>query len=118
MHISPKNPALGDRSASVAPGVTILEWRPLRKNSLLGFAKIQLPSGMVVSDVTVLASERGPWASPPSKPMISRDGAVLKDDNGKIKYAPVISFASKTLRDRFSHAVIEALRHSDPEALT
>jgi hypothetical protein len=105
-------------TALAAPGVRILEWRPIRKNSLLGFAKVALPSGLIVSDVTVLTSNGGPWASPPSKPMISRDGAVLKDDNGKIKYAPVISFASKTLRDRFSHAVIEALRHSDPEALT
>ncbi len=27
---------------------------------LLGFAKVELPSGMVISDVTILTSERGP----------------------------------------------------------
>jgi DNA-binding cell septation regulator SpoVG len=52
--------------------VRILDWRELRKNSLLGFAKVELPSGMVISDVTILSGERGPWASPPSKPMIGR----------------------------------------------
>jgi DNA-binding cell septation regulator SpoVG len=63
----------------------IIEWRPLRKNSLLGFAKVAFPSGMIISDITIMAGERGPWASPPSKPLIDRDGAVMKDaSSGKV----------------------------------
>jgi hypothetical protein len=73
---------------------------------------------MVISDVTVLTAERGPWASPPSKPMINRDGAVLKDQSGKVRYTPVIEFTSKEVRDRFSDAVVEALRLAHPEALS
>jgi DNA-binding cell septation regulator SpoVG len=95
----------------------ILEWRPLRRNSLLGFAKVELPSGMVVTDVTILTGKRGPWASPPSKPMIDRDGVVMKDANGKIRYVPIIDFVSKDVRNKFSAAVIEAMRASHPEAL-
>ncbi len=34
----------------------ILDWRPLVKNSLLGFTKVEMSSGMVISDVTVLNS--------------------------------------------------------------
>jgi hypothetical protein len=98
-------------------GVRILDWRLRRKNSLIGFAKVELPSGMVIADVTVLTSEGGPWASPPSKPMIGRDGSVMKDANGKIKYQPIIEFTSKNVRDKFSHAVVEALRAAHPEAL-
>jgi DNA-binding cell septation regulator SpoVG len=94
----------------------ILDWRGLRKNSLRGFAKVELPSGMVVADVTVLTGERGPWASPPSKPMIDRDGAVMKDAAGKIRYVPIIDFVSKDVRNKFSAAVIEAMRASHPEA--
>ncbi len=41
--------------------VTIRDWRPMRKNSLLGFARVELPSGMIVADVTILVGERGPW---------------------------------------------------------
>jgi hypothetical protein len=58
--------------------IKILDWRTLRKGSLLGFAKVEFRSGLIISDVTILTSEKGPWASPPSKPMIGRDGAIMK----------------------------------------
>jgi len=96
--------------------IQILQWKPLRKGSLLGFAKIEMPSGMILSDVTVLQGGRGAWASPPSKPLIDRDGMVLKDANGKIRYAPLVEFTSKEIRDRFSAAVIDGLRASHPDA--
>ncbi len=95
--------------------VKILDWRPMPKNSLLGFAKVALPSGMIIADVTILIGERGPWASPPTKPMIGRDGTAMKDRNGKPRFQPIIEFTSKEIRDRFSNAVIEALRTSHPE---
>jgi hypothetical protein len=95
----------------------VIDFRPLRKNSLLGFAKVELPSGMIVADVTVLNSCKGPWASPPSKPMIDRDGVVMKDSNGKVRYVPIIDFKSKEIRTKFSEGVIEAVRRFDPEAL-
>jgi hypothetical protein len=95
----------------------IADWRAVRKNSLLGFAKVELPGGMVISDVTILSGERDPWASPPSKPMINRNGAAVKDLNGKVRYSPTIEFTSKEVRDRFSNAVVEALRLAQPEAL-
>jgi hypothetical protein len=85
----------------------ILDWKPVRRNSLLGFAKVEFPSGLVIGDVTVLTSELGPWASPPSKPMISGEGVVMKDAGGKIRYVP---FKSKEIRSRWSSAVIEAMR--------
>jgi DNA-binding cell septation regulator SpoVG len=89
----------------------------MRKGNLLGFAKVELPSGMVLHDVTILAGEKGPWASPPSKPMIDRDGAAMKDARtGKIRYSPLIEFTSKEVRDRFSAGVIEGLRAAHPEA--
>lgn len=94
---------------------TILEWRPLRKNSLLGFARVQFPSGLIIADVTVLNGERGPWASPPSKPQIDRDGMVLKDVNGKIKYTPILDFVSREKRNQWSQAVVDALQASHPE---
>jgi len=95
----------------------ILEWRPLNKGALRGFAKIELRSGMVISDVTILVGANGPWASPPSKPQIGRDGAVMKDAAGKARYTPIIEFSSKEIRDRWSTQIIDALRTSHPEAL-
>ncbi len=96
--------------------IRILDWKPLRRDSLLGFAKVEHPSGMVVSDVTILNGDRGPWASPPSKPMIGADGVALKGDSGKLRYSPIIEFTSREVRNRWSDAVIEAMRSAHPEA--
>ena len=95
----------------------IREWKPMPKGTLLGFAKVEMPSGMILADVTVLSGTRGPWASPPSKPMIARDGVVMKDDAGKIRYSPFVEFTTKEVRDKFSAGVIDALRASHPEAI-
>ena len=95
----------------------ILDWRPLRKNRLLGFAKVRFPSGMIIADVPVLTGERGFWASPPSKPQIGSDGVVIKDSStGKVRYTPLIDFASREHRNRWSQAVVDALQTSHPEA--
>jgi DNA-binding cell septation regulator SpoVG len=98
--------------------VRVLEWRPLQKGALLGFAKVEMPSGMVIAEVTIMRGERGEWASPPSKPLVGRDGTAMKDAGGKPRYVPLVSFTSKELRDRFSTAVIEALRTTHPEAFS
>ncbi len=47
--------------------------------------------------------------------MISRDGVVLKDAKGKIRYVPIIEFSSKDVRNKFSDAVIAAMRATHPE---
>jgi hypothetical protein len=96
--------------------VKIVEWRALRKGSLLGFSKVQFPSGLIISDVTILDSGKGPWAAPPSKPMIGKDGAALKDDKGKVRYSPIIEFRDKDTRDRWSASVVDAMRDACPEA--
>src|SRR3954453_21221200 len=101
----------------MSAAVTILDWHPLRRNALVGFAKVELPSGMIISGVTILAGSNGPWASPPSKPQIGRDGTVLEDQNGEVEYSPIIEFKDKATRNRFSDAVIKALRAVHPEAL-
>jgi hypothetical protein len=67
--------------------------------------------------VTILTSEKGPWASPPSKPMIGRDGAVMKDDKGKVRYVPIIEFRDKDTRDRWSASVIDAVQAAHPSVL-
>jgi hypothetical protein len=86
-------------------------------NALRGFAKVVLPSGMVLHDVGIYVDSGRAWALPSSKARLSRDGTALKDDAGKIQYSPVVGFASKELRDKFSNAVIEAVRLAHPDAL-
>jgi DNA-binding cell septation regulator SpoVG len=96
--------------------IVIEDWKPMRRGALLGFARVRFPSGMIVHDVTILTGERGAWASPPSKPMVTRDGTAMKDAAGKIRYSPVIEFTDKPTRTRWSNAVLEAMRAAHPEA--
>lgn len=100
-------------------GAVIEEFVPLRKGaSLRGFARVRTPAGLIFHDVAIhRAPENGnTWASPSSKVMLDRQGTPMRDDTGRLRYAPVIGFASKALRDRFSDAVIQALRRTHPEA--
>ena len=100
----------------MSTSIQIRDWRPMRKGGLLGFAKIELPSGMILHDVTILIGDRGAWASPPSKPMIDRNGVAMTDaGTGKVRYSPLIEFASKEIREKFSNAVIDGLRATHPE---
>jgi hypothetical protein len=96
----------------------ILDWRPVPRNSLLGFAQVEFPSGLIINDVTVLTGERGPWASPPSKPMIGADGVALRGENNKPRYVPIIEFASKDIRNKWSNSIIEAMREAHPDVFS
>ncbi len=95
----------------------ITEFRPLQRNSLLGFATVEMPSGMILHDCGVYQKEGNVWASPPSKPMIGRDGAKVTDRDGRAVYKPIIEFTTKDVRDKWSTAVIDALRQSHPDVL-
>jgi hypothetical protein len=95
----------------------IEDFTPVLRNTLRGFARVRVPSGTIFHDVTIHQKDDAVWASPASKPMIGRDGTAIKDEAGKITYAPVVTFSSREIRDRWSSAVIEALRASHPEAL-
>ncbi len=90
---------------------------PRRANSLRGFVKVTLPSGMVLHDVAIHIASGRAWAMPAGKPMLDRDGAAMREAAGKVRYLPVVSFTAKEVRDRFSNAVIEAMRLAYPDEL-
>ena len=96
--------------------VVIEEWIQINRNTLLGFARARMPSGMILHDIGVYYKDGKVWASPAGRPMIGRDGVVMRDGD-KVKYLPVISFSSKQARDGWSAAVLAALREAHPEAL-
>lgn len=94
------------------------EFTAIRKNTLRGFAKVRLASGMILHDIAIhLGSDDKAWASSPSKAMLDREGQALRDETGKIRYSPVIGFATKQQRDRFSDIIVRAVRESHAEAL-
>jgi hypothetical protein len=101
----------------MSAAVRILDWKPRSSGALRGFADVEFPSGAIFHEVGIFEKNGRWWASPASKPQISREGTVLKDDRGKTKYLPVVSFVDKARRDLWSDAVVAALHAAKPEVL-
>jgi hypothetical protein len=95
--------------------VIIEEFNLVVRNSLRGFARVRMPSGVIFHDVGIHEKDGARWASPAGRAMIGKDGTQLTRD-GKLAWQPVISFASKEIRDVFSRAVIAAVQTSHPGA--
>jgi hypothetical protein len=95
----------------------LVEWRPMRRNSLRGFAAVELPSGLTIIDVSVHVTAGRAWAGLPSRPMLGSDGAALRDEKGKIRYLPLLRWRDRDLGDRFSAAVVGLVRTEHPGAL-
>jgi hypothetical protein len=106
-----------NNTTSRPPAVEIRAFVERRANALRGFAEVRLPSGMILHDVGIYIDSGRAWASPPAKPMLDRSGTVMRDDRGKVRYVPIITFATKELRDKLSASIIEAIRLSHPDAL-
>lgn len=94
--------------------VSLIGWKSLPRNSLRGFATIRLGKSLSIKDVAVHCSHGKRWAALPSKPQIDRDGNVLKDPNGKIKYVPILEWLDRAVAEDFSNSVIEAVEREHP----
>jgi hypothetical protein len=85
-------------------------FRPLRKNTLLGFAEVHIAElDLSMKDIAIHEKNGSRWAAPPARPQLSKDGAAIRDDAGKVQYAPILEFGSRASRDRFSQQVIDAV---------
>jgi hypothetical protein len=97
--------------------ITCDDWRPVRRNTLCGFARIHIAElDLSIYDVAVHQKGDRSWARLPSKPWI-RDGAVVTDDDGKVQYSPILEFSRREVREAFSNAVVRAVVERFPNAL-
>jgi hypothetical protein len=100
-----------------APAMQVSDFKPVAAGALRGFCDVVMPSGMKLHRCSIFAKDGKAWAGPPSKQVIGKDGTVQRDANGKVRYEPTVSFADRATQDRWSEAVITALRAAHPEAL-
>jgi hypothetical protein len=80
----------------------------LPRNSLRGFATVELPSGLAIADIAVHVHGKA-WASLPARPQINSDGTARRGDDGTIVYSAILKWRSRGLQDGFSAAVVEAV---------
>jgi hypothetical protein len=69
----------------------IEEFTAVHRNTLPVFVKIPLLSGMILAGVGIHLDNGKTWASPASKPMLDRNGAVVRHADGKIRYVQIIN---------------------------
>jgi hypothetical protein len=97
--------------------IEILEWKPVRKGPLRGWATLKIERmHQKIHDVGIFEQDGKRWANLPSKPMIGRDGMVLKDTAGKTRYQPTIEWTDKETIERFNAAVVQELLTRFPGA--
>src|SRR3954471_13692535 len=78
--------------------MSLRAFKPLVKNSLRGFASVELSIGLVLTHVPVLVSHGKAWAALPSKPVLDREGRQAEVD-GKRQYAPILEWRDRSLAD-------------------
>jgi hypothetical protein len=107
----------GGATSACPPSFVVEEFTPVIDNTLVGLARVRLPSGLILHDVAIHKRNGTAWAVAPSKPMLDRNGVQVKNATGKPLCVPIVTFASRELRDRFSAAVIDAVRAAHPRVL-
>ena len=88
------------------------DWRPIAKNTLVGFMTLELqPSGLVLNDCSFHRHQDGrEWVGLPSKPQLDKSGVQRKDPNtGKVLYTPVVEIKGKEARERFQEHAVAAI---------
>jgi hypothetical protein len=81
--------------------IIIADWKPHHKHTLIGFASVRLPSGMVIHKVTVHEKGEARWVGLPSR--------EWTNDQGVKQYAKLIEFTDRRIANKFRDQVLEAL---------
>jgi hypothetical protein len=99
-----------ERNDSKDNPIVCLEFSPVERNTLKGFARIKInPWHVVLEGVAIHEKNGRRWAQLPGRPQLDKDYNLIRELNGKIRYAKVMSFDSRDVADRFSASVLRAV---------
>lgn len=102
-----------DRPAAPPSGLVCVAWRPLRKNTLVGFADLLLPrAGLVLVECSYHERDGAAWCSPPAREIRDASGA-------RTGWKDCVAFQDKAARRAWSDAAVAAVqewRRTHPEA--
>jgi hypothetical protein len=104
------------------PSFRLTDFRPVAKGTLRGFASGRLDCGdglaLDLADLVVHQRDGKSWLGWPAKPLIDRDGQVMRHDNGKVRYSsPLVRPADRGVAARLEAAILAAVRRAHPDAL-
>jgi hypothetical protein len=88
--------------------IEIADWKPHRKNTLVGFFSAIFPSGFVMHDLALHEKNGARWIGFPGRQWFNAQGEK--------QYAQFVEFSSRGAGDRFRDAVLAALdRHLETQ---
>jgi len=109
--------ANGSRTPQGKLTIRCIGWRPFCRNTLRGFAAIQIAElRMTMREVAVHEQNGRTWAQPPARPWV-KEGQLVRGDDGEVQYSPLFEFDDGKVRHAFSDAVIRAVLRFDEHAL-
>jgi len=81
----------GPRPASPPPAMVASDWVPRQSNTLRGFIRLRLRSGLILPDCTYHVQGDRRWIGLPGKAQIDREGRQRTDPaTGKKLYTPAV----------------------------
>ena len=89
-------------------GSVLRDWRAFSKNTLRGFATIELPSGLVIHDISIHEKNGKWWAAMPAAPQLENGQHRFLD--GKGQYKRILEWRDRGLSDKFSEVVVGLVR--------
>jgi hypothetical protein len=82
---------------TIRSALRISNFKPLARNTLVGFCSVEHPSGLVLHEVAIHHREGKWWASPSARPiLVDRQHAV--DERGKGRWQPLAGRHGRTGR--------------------
>jgi hypothetical protein len=67
----------------------LVSFKAVPKGPLRGFCTVELPPGLILSDLPVMIGNAGLWVALPGKPVLDETGRHKRDVNGKPEYQPM-----------------------------
>ena len=92
------------------------EWRPVRKNTLYGFACIEL-IGLSVGNVSIHQKGGRWWVSLPARPVLDLDDKHVSGPDGQKQYMALLRWRDRELANQFSTDIIALIRARYPHDL-
>src|SRR5262245_48847891 len=91
--------------------ITCLSFKPCARGTLLGFARIRVAGWRLTIDgVAIHESSNGKqWAQLPSKPLLDDARELIRESDGKIRYAKIFEFTGHAAAGAFSRDVVTAV---------
>ena len=79
----------------------ILNFKPRNVGSVVGTFSVEMPSGMLLHECSLMHSGEREWINPPQRQY---------EVNGEKKYAKLVDFISRDRKDAWESMVMAALR--------